>query len=169
MASLSASCQSPCSVVSESMTAHQILQSSSFGEQSHPMRVAAGASGCTPASVCFPLRSGIWAAVRHEPQATAEAGAQATVIHADCFLLFFSLQPPDIHPLRSLQQLKHSDLIKLSHQSYLLIPKWLHVASWCWCSGRSVAYSRYISNHVQFLQDWLIIKQMMKKLTDIPI
>lgn len=59
VASLSASCQSPCSVVSESMTAHQTLQSSSFGEQSHPMRVAAGASGCSPASVCFLLRLGI--------------------------------------------------------------------------------------------------------------
>ena len=85
VASLSASCQSPCSLVSESMTAHQILQPSSFGEQSHPMRAAAGASGFTPASVCFPLRSGIWAALRHEPQATTECS------NSDPWLLFFLL------------------------------------------------------------------------------
>lgn len=37
VAGSSASCQSPCSAVSESMTAHQILQFSSRGEQSHPV------------------------------------------------------------------------------------------------------------------------------------
>lgn len=30
------------------------------------------------------------------------------------------------HPLRSLQQLMHSDLIELGHMSHILIPKWLH-------------------------------------------
>lgn len=90
VASLSASCQSPCSVVSESMTAHHILQSSSFGEQSHPKRVAAGASGCTPASVCFPLRSGDFSCTSLWAPSNSQGGGAARVIHADCFLVFFT-------------------------------------------------------------------------------
>lgn len=54
---------SPCPAVSDSMTAYQILHCSSFGEQSYPMRVTMGALGCIPASVCFPLSSGISSAL----------------------------------------------------------------------------------------------------------
>lgn len=73
------------SVVSESMTAHQILRSPSFGEQSHPMRIAAGASGYTPALVCFPLRLGISAVLCHRAPSSSQSRSSATAIHAVCF------------------------------------------------------------------------------------
>lgn len=62
---------------------------------------------------------------------------------ADCFIL---LKPLDTHPLRSLQQLKDSDLIKLGLQSYRLILMLLHVTSPCCCGGRPLPLPQIMFN-----------------------